>query len=128
MFQEDIYTLLSTDASINSYADHIFGKRIPSDTGVNEETDTIITFDYSKENSVGSRDGSGYISVWKLYIDISSPNSDALFALGDRLEQYLTNCNNPSTPSIEFDGDNQSYDPERDIYFNNMEFSVLYVG
>jgi hypothetical protein len=121
--------MLSGDASINSYIDHIFGKRLPledsSDTVVNEKTDTIMLFDYDKEGGDGTRDGND-LEEWKLYIYTSSPTPAMIYNLNDRIQDYLEEYSSDSILLVRFDGDNQNYDAELDIYYNDSEYTVLY--
>lgn len=128
-FYADVYTMLSGDASINSYVDHIFGKRLPLDESgdtVDEKNDTIMLFDYSKEASEGTRDAADYIGDWILYIYTSSPVPGTLFELNDRIQDYLETYSTGNVLLVEFNGDSQNYDAELDIYYNDSEYRVLY--
>jgi hypothetical protein len=121
--------MLSGDPSINGIVDHIFGKRLPlEDSGetVDEKTDTILLFDYHKEGSEGTRDAADYLADWIIYVYTSSPNVESLFNLNDRIQEYLESYSTDKVLVVQFQGDNQNYDSELDIYYNDSEYRVLY--
>ena len=76
-FQTDINTILKADASLNSLVDHIFPKRSVGE--IDEENDSLMVFDYSKEDSYNTRSTMDAISQWRLYIYVGSKNAMEMF-------------------------------------------------
>ena len=129
MFQDDIYNVIADDASINQYADHILVKRLPAfDNGdeVNEKEDTIVFINYSKEESERTRDSIDYMSRYALFVYVGSPQSHKMFELSDIIQQTLEVHNSENILNINYVDGNESYDDESYVFYNDMEFEVIY--
>jgi len=123
-FYSDIYTIMNADASINEIVDGIYAKRTLKE--VNEGIETLIVFDYSKEESISSSDDSDYLSIYKIYVYVSSLDSQKVFDISEMIQEYLENYEDNNFLSFQFIGDNQSFDKEINIYYNDIEFIAMY--
>jgi hypothetical protein len=115
---------MTSDSSLNSLADGIYAKRSLGE--ITEGDDCIIVYDYSQEESISSLSEIDYMSLWNLYVYVSSPNVADVFAVSERLSEYLNSYRDSNILGISFRSDNQSYDPEVGVYFNDLEFSITY--
>ena len=61
-----------------------------------------MIFDYSKEDSVGTRDSYDYLSNWMLYVFISSQDPEVVFAVSERLQEYLESYSDSNFLAFEF--------------------------
>jgi hypothetical protein len=123
-FYQDVKTVMTGDSSINAIADGIYAKRNLAE--IREGEDTLIVYDYSKVGIESSVDNPEYLSYWRIYVYVGSPNAADVFSISDRLSEYLNSYRSDSILNIQFTSDNQSYDSDNAVYYNDLEFTAIY--
>lgn len=115
---------MNADASLNALVDNIYGKRTMP--GTDEENESVLIFDYDKEESISTRSSTDVLSTWRLYIYVGSKVPSEVFSISDRVQEYLEGYTDEHVKLIKYLDENEGFDDELDIHYNDIEYYVIY--
>lgn len=123
-FGTELHTLLSSDASLNSYCDDgIYYELYPTNIGT-KKTGMVYTF--NKTGAVTCMSGGLGATNYSITITIKTPNALLLETINDYLVKLLHGYTSKGIQLIEFQNDDHFMSLEEETFSNVLNFNAIY--
>lgn len=128
-FATDINTVLTSDASLNSYADGGIHYENLIDNWLAETNDDVwIVYSFNKNEQADCLNSKNLYMVYSLTVNVIQRNTnDMLDIITGRLLTYLNNYSSGNIIDIGFIRDGGFFDQQKLIYVNTLEFQSIYI-
>lgn len=124
-FSTDLYYLMSTDTSLNSYCENgIHYKNLPENF---ELTKNWVVYSFNKISQLSCLESVILAINYNIFVDIISNSTEDLETISDYLVNYLNGKTYNKISYIIFIEDNHSLDLEKQLYKNSLIFEAIYI-
>ena len=122
-FQSDIYSIITTDPSLNAAVEGIKFENLSENYDITKDW---VVYSFKKASQVDCLQDTAY-SLYSIYIRIFSPDTIKLNALGDYIQNLIDDNSSGRIQDIEFISDEHNVDIDKKQYSIALEFSAIYV-
>jgi len=124
-FGTDLYHIMNNDASINSEIDGgIYYENLPDNFDI---TKKWILYHFLKSEQIGCLTNKKVATYFDVNVVLITQSTADLVTITDLLVNYLNDEEYGSIIDVTFENDGHSFDKEKNIYVNVLEFKSLYV-
>ena len=124
-FATDMYTIMIGDSSINSEVNGIYYENFPDNSDL---TKNWIVYRFNRAEQVDCLSIKDAYTVYDLMATIICPGTTDVATLNyisDLLVDYLNGNEGGEIVDINFTGDGHSFDQEKNVYMNTLNFNVI---
>jgi len=122
-FATDLYAVMIGDASINTEIDGgIHYENLPDNFDL---TKKWIVYHYNGREQIDCMKGSKLYEIKDLNVTLITQNTEDLTSISELIKDYLNFTEYGTIMDINFTGDGHTFDQEKNIYMNTLNFDVM---
>lgn len=127
-FATEIYNVMISDSSLNSYVDGgIHSENLKDNWLAETNYDKWIVYDHNKSAQGDCMNSKNIYMTYSLSVlVIQRDTNDEIDIITDRLIEYLNNHESGNIYDIGFISDSKSFNQQQNIYSNTLEFVCTY--
>jgi len=124
-FQTNMASKMKADASLNQLVSDICFDILPVNFDLKDDWAVFTYLETERIDVMGQKN---YLTMYKLYVKIISPDTFNLLNISDAVSRYLTSYSDSHFLDISYTTNNQSNSivDDTDIFENTIEYTITY--
>jgi len=122
-FASDIYTLMTSDSTLNAAVDGIYYQIVPDNPDLDEVN---IVYTFSLIDSIDILEKNNEIDIYSLSVSIVAQDTAELDTITGHVRTLLDNYDSTSFRDIKLETTEQEIEGEREQFVKTLNYKIMY--
>jgi len=122
-FASDIYTLMTSDSTLNAAVDGIYYQIVPDNPDLDEVN---IVYTFSLTDSIDILEKNNEIDIYSLSVSIVAQDTAELDTVSGHVRTLLDNYDSTAFRDIKLETTEQELEGEREQFVKTLNYKIMY--